>query len=1049
MATNPIKYSELFENGIEKKVSDLAAAIKSTDEALVKMLDDAKSRAGSLSQALSAANPGTPGGQQDILNLTKQIEQLIQRYDRLATAKSSLANADKKLAAATEEEYAAREMAKQAAREYNNEVKAAIAEMKLTEEQMKRLSNAAELQKMSYNELSAAYSQLVAAANAMHASNDQEVKDRQRLVQAAAMVREEQKRLKEAMGNYTLSVGNYEKAFNGLDLAMQQIVRETPTITMGARMYFMAISNNLPILTDQIKRIREENVARKMKIDTMKAEGAAMAEIEALQKQQISVGKQLLSSLFSWQTAMILGITLLTMYGDKIIDWIADVFSAEGATRAWKEAQEDLNRTFQEGDVAAAKAEAQADVLYRIATDNTRATEDRIKAGEILQKQYEGYFGDLSTEEIMLGKATAAHEALTKALVNQAIARAYLDKITELYGKRIDAETKADETRSDYINYLIGYEKQYGANGNDVAIRNSSDANIYADYTRRLAARRNASEEAQSALAAIDDEIQKLIDKIPVDGLMDMLINGGGRKGKGPKEVDAATAALDDLKYIRMAREAALNNIEDDTERELALTKFKYENELADLKAFAEQQQVVMVSINVLEQQLAQETTLEKRNLIQEQINDLKRQWDITETGVQAVNDAIVEKEIDLNNKLAEIRQKRIDRLVSDQQNILKLQLDLANQRAENDLEGDALDAQKIQNQIYYWTAMLASMEAFNDGSKEAALRIEIVRETLRGLLQALNEKPEDGSWFDKLFGKDAKLVRGFLRDLERALKETANNIKDIIGLYEDMAKAAVKAAQEQVKSSERVYEAELKAYENGYANNVEFARKELELRRNTLAEAEARERRYAEMKEKVDAAMNMASMIRTSYNLAESASNLMASESKWGVIGVGIAAAAIAAMFATFAAARIQARKLSAQQYGEGGTEYIDYGNSHASGHDVDFGTMPDGRPRRIERGETVAVINAKQTGRYGYSTVAGIINSINKGEFVEKYMTAFSGADGEFTMNVAGAFDSPYLSDISRDLKAIRKGGEYNETTLSDGTRIIRYKNYTRRIK
>ena len=62
---------------------------------------------------------------------------------------------------------------------------------------------------------------------------------------------------------------------------------------------------------------------------------------------------------------------------------------------------------------------------------------------------------------------------------------------------------------------------------------------------------------------------------------------------------------------------------------------------------------------------------------------------------------------------------------------------------------------------------------------------------------------------------------------------------------------------------------------------------------------------------------------------------------------------------------------------------------------------------------------------------------------------MTAFSGADGEFTMNVAGSFDSPYLSDISRDLKAIRKGGEYAETTLADGTRIVRYKNYTRRIK
>ena len=174
-----------------------------------------------------------------------------------------------------------------------------------------------------------------------------------------------------------------------------------------------------------------------------------------------------------------------------------------------------------------------------------------------------------------------------------------------------------------------------------------------------------------------------------------------------------------------------------------------------------------------------------------------------------------------------------------------------------------------------------------------------------------------------------------------------------------------------------------------------------------------------------------------------------MASGTKWGIVGVGIQEAAIAAMFATFAAARIAARELSSMQYGEGGTEYIDYGNSHASGHDVDFGTMPDGRPRRIERGETVAVINAKQTSKYGYSTVSDIIDSINKGEFVERYMTAFSGADGEFTMNMSSSFDSPYLSDISRDLKAIRKGGEYSESVMADGSRIVRYKNYTRRIR
>lgn len=1046
MPNNPIKYSDLFDSGLIGKVNSLTEAIEKTSQALDTMVENAKAKAGAMAQALSAASPGSPQGQQEIARLSQEVEKLRSQIESLRAAKEAAAKASKAAAAAEEEEVQARIMARQATKQYTDQVKADIAAVQLDEQARKRLSSAAELQKMSYNELSAAYSQLVAMANNMHARNEQEIKDRQQMIQMAGQVRQQMIQLKEGMGNYTLSVGNYAKAFNGLSLAMQQIVRETPTVTMGARMYFMAVSNNLPILTDQIRLYNQrrkadldEIKAIELKIAAMRQEGATaqqLAEQQAIlnarQKESIPVGKALLQSLFSWQTAMILGITLLTMYGDKIFDWIASVFSASDATKAWREAQEDLNQTFSEGDIAAAKAEAQADVLYRIATDEGRAIEDRIKAGEILKNQYEDYFGDLSTEEIMLGRAVTAHDNLTVSLMNQAKARAYLDKITELYGKRIETQAKLEEAQA---------KAERGAPD---WIPNGPSGTMPIFPLIRAFVEHNADtnvEKTKEEIDAIDDEIQKLIDSIPMDGLMDMLVNGGGRRGKDPKVVDPIVATIDNLKYIRQAREAEINNIADDTERELALTRFRYENELADLRAFAEQQQVVMITINELERQLAQETTLEKRNLLQEQINDLKRQWDITEEGVQAVNDTIVAKEEELTNRLAEIRRERTERLVAESRSILKLQLDLADKRAENNLEGDALDEQKLQNQIQYWTAMVASLEAFNDGSKEATLNLEIARETLRGLLAARGGGGEGENILERIFGKD---YNKFLRGLERVLKKTADNIKEIISLYEEMAKAAVEAAEAQVSAAERVYEAELTAYENGYANNVEFGRKELELRRQQLAEAQAEHEKYARMQEQVDSITQVSSMITA-------AANLMKGWTEIPFVGQALAVAAIAAMFASFAAAKIQARQLAgaSKQYGEGGTEYIGYGGTHASGHDVDFGHMPDGRPRRIERGETVAVINARQTSKYGYPVVAEIIDSINKGQFVEKYMTAFSGSDGEFTMNMSSTFDSPYLSDISRDLKAIRKGGEFSESTLPDGTRIVRYKNYTRRIK
>lgn len=1045
---NPIKYTDLFQGGVKGKVDELAASLESLLGTFDRLADNARTKGESLRKALENTNPGVESDRAKIAELSKEIDALKKQIESLTAAKQRAAKASQTLKVANEEEIQARILARDASRQYTNQVKAEAAAMNLDEQTRRKLSNTAELQKMSYNELSQAYSQLVALANSMHASNQQEIKDRQDIIKMARLVREEQKRLKEAMGNYTLSVGNYEKAFNGLGLAMQQIVRETPTITMGARMYFMAISNNLPILTDQIQRVVQENNARRAAIETMKQQGAALAEIQREQAKVVPAIKQIVSSLFSWQTAMIVVISLLTMYGDKIVDWIANIFSAEEATKAWKEAQEELNETFDQAEISGGKAQAQAMALYRIATDETRAIEDRVKAAKLMQDQYPDFFSDLSTEAIMVGEAATAYDKLTESLQKTAVARAYMDKIQEFAGKKVEAQLKYDAAEAAYSSAIDDVVNS-GANTGYLTFwsRIASTFGLHIGSRGEADKALSDMDEAADEISAADKSIQMLIDKMPVDGLWDMLFNGTGGGGKDPKVVDPITAAIDNLKYIRQAREAEINNIEDDTERELALTKFKYENELQDLRDFATQQQVIMVAIEELEKEKAQATTLEKRNLIQEQINDLKRQWNITEDGVQAVNDLIVAKEIEKDNKLAEIRRKQIETEKSAYQSRLKLELDIANKRAENDLEGDALDEAKIQNQIHYWEQMLALMKGFDDGSADAARNIELVEETLRGLYLVLDKKAGKKSWFEKFFGEDSPLVRTLLKDLEKALKETANNIKDIISLYEDMAHAAVESAEAQVGAAEKVYDAELNAYENGYANNVEFARKELSLRRQQLAEAQAEEERYARMKEQADAAMNAASMLRTSYNLAESASNLLASGSKWGVVGVGIAAAAIAAMFATFAAARIQARTLSSQQYGEGGTEYIGYGGTHASGHDVDFGHMPDGRPRRIERGETVAVINARQTGRYGYPMVAEIIDSINKGEFVEKYMNAFSGGDGEFTMNMNNTFDSPYLSTISSDIKAIRKGGERSETVVG-GTRITRYKNITRRI-
>lgn len=123
-----------------------------------------------------------------------------------------------------------------------------------------------------------------------------------------------------SIGNYQRNVGNYAKGWNGLNFSIQQLAREMPSLAYGPQIFFSAISNNLPIFADELKRAKDE-------YNAFKASG----------QQATPVRKQLLSSLVSWQTALTVGITLLTLYGDKIVDWISSLIKGDSALKEMEE----------------------------------------------------------------------------------------------------------------------------------------------------------------------------------------------------------------------------------------------------------------------------------------------------------------------------------------------------------------------------------------------------------------------------------------------------------------------------------------------------------------------------------------------------------------------------------------------------------------------------------------------------------------------------------------------------------------------------------------
>lgn len=127
------------------------------------------------------------------------------------------------------------------------------------------------------------------------------------------------------------SVEPTQRKFNGLHNSIQQMAREMPSLAMGPQTFFMAISNNLPIFTDEVARAKKE-----FNMLTQAGQKAT------------PVWKQLLSSLFSWQTGLTTGIMLLIMYGDEIVDWVGSLFKGEKQLTAAERAQRGLNDAIKE-----------------------------------------------------------------------------------------------------------------------------------------------------------------------------------------------------------------------------------------------------------------------------------------------------------------------------------------------------------------------------------------------------------------------------------------------------------------------------------------------------------------------------------------------------------------------------------------------------------------------------------------------------------------------------------------------------------------------------
>ena len=253
------------------------------------------------------------------------------------------------------------------------------------------------------------------------------------------------KELDASMGVHTRNVGNYASGFNMLGFQIQQVARELPSLAYGPQIFFSAISNNLPMLADEIARAKKS-------VDELKKAGQTFTP----------VWKQIASSIFSWQTLLVAGVTVLTLYGKEITNWVASLFKGKTTIDASAAALERFNSAMAQGSVSAQSELTKLNLLYRAATDLSRPYEERAEAVKKLQDIYPAYFGNMAAEQVMVGNAVGAYENLRDAIIEVAEAKAAQELITE-DAKSLKLIEKTGDAYTNYSLALKEYRVAYAA----------------------------------------------------------------------------------------------------------------------------------------------------------------------------------------------------------------------------------------------------------------------------------------------------------------------------------------------------------------------------------------------------------------------------------------------------------------------------------------------------------------------------------------------------------------------------------------------------------
>ena len=295
--------------------------------------------------------------------------------------------------------------------------------------------------------------------------------------------------------------------YNGLQVQLAQVARELPNFALSFSTGVISLSNNLPMLADEISRVRQE-----------------VALLRQSGQTATPVWKQVLSGLLSWQTALIVGITVLVAYSREIGEWINALIKGGDAAVYLAESQKKFNDLQKDASESVSKEISKLELLYNTTQNAALSIDARREAVEKLQQMYPDYLGKLSEEAILAGKASEAYSLLAESIKNAASLRL----IEEQRAKASESLAKAKEKEMNVQSKLNALMKELGAvSEQDLQNKAYDFSRNYGNYIRNLINDRNSAQKEQQSIlddaGKWSDKYSSIFNKSVNKGQLDIL----------------------------------------------------------------------------------------------------------------------------------------------------------------------------------------------------------------------------------------------------------------------------------------------------------------------------------------------------------------------------------------------------------------------------------------------------------------------------------------------------------------------------------------------